>query len=77
MKNRLTDQEVIELLTGDSAINHARRQFSSYSGKIDQAGRQRKPLSPIEMRRMEFEAVEKIIEAYLRESNNATQPKLG
>ena len=57
---RRTDQEVMELLRGNSPLNRARQEFSSACGRIDQAGHQRTPLSPIEMRRMEFEAVERI-----------------
>ena len=61
---RLTDQQVIDLMQGSSRLNKARREFSSACGRIDQASRQRRPLSPIDMRRMEFEAVEKIVNAY-------------
>jgi hypothetical protein len=61
---RRTDEEVMELLKGNSSLNRARQQFSSGCGRIDQAGHQRQPLCPIEMRRMEFEAVEKILAAY-------------
>jgi hypothetical protein len=53
----MTDDEVIKEMQSTSALNHARRQFSNWSGKIEQAGAQRKPLSPIDMRRMEFDAV--------------------
>ena len=63
MSIRLTDAEIMELLQGDSQLNRARQVFSSASGLIDQAGRQRKPLLPIEMRRMEFEATIKIANA--------------
>ena len=56
----MTDNEVIELLRGDSPLNKARQIFSSYSAMIEQGYQQRKPIGPIEMRRLEFEAVEKI-----------------
>jgi hypothetical protein len=59
----MTDAEVMELLRGDSALNKARRVFSSACARIEQAGNQRTPLDPIEMRRMEFEAVQQIAAA--------------
>ena len=58
---RRTDAEVMELLRGKSILNKARAVFSGEYGRIEQAGQQRSPLSPIEMRRMEFEAVERIV----------------
>ena len=57
---RLSDEQVMLLLKSDALINRARKEFSNNCGLLDQAGRQRKPLTPIEMRRMEFEAVMKI-----------------
>lgn len=66
---RRTDAEVMELLRSDSKLNRARQQFSNWSANIEQAGQQRTPLTPIEMRRMEFEATEAIIMAW----NNGTQ----
>lgn len=64
---RLTDEEVMELLKGDSLLNRARREFSSGSARIEQAGQQRTPLGPVEMRRMEFEVTQRIIDAYCPE----------
>jgi hypothetical protein len=60
---RRTDAEVMELLRSDGPLNRARAIFSGASGRIEQAGMQRQPAGPIEIRRMEFEAVEKIAEA--------------
>ncbi len=60
---KMTDQEVMRALRSNTALNRARAVFSSESAKIDQESRQRRPAGPIEMRRMEFEAVEKIIAA--------------
>lgn len=57
---RITDEEVLKALREDTPLNRARRIFSAESAHIEQAGMQRQPLSPIEMRRMEFEAVKKI-----------------
>jgi len=58
----MTDDEVIRALQSDTPLNRARGQFANWSGKIDQALEQRQVL-PIEMRRMEFEAVRAIIAA--------------
>ena len=56
----LNDNEVLELLRGNSALNKARQMFYSYSAMIEQALEQSKPIGPIEIRRLEFEAVQKI-----------------
>lgn len=57
---RRTDDEVMALLRSADPLNKARMVFSSWAAKIEQARQQREPLPPVEMRRMEFEAVEKI-----------------
>lgn len=57
---RMTDQEVSVALQENNNLNRTRKIFSGWCGKIDQAQRQKKPLSPIELRRMEFEAVRDI-----------------
>ena len=57
---RLNDNEVMELLRGNSTLNKARQVFSSYSAMIEQSLEQNKPIGPIEIRRLEFEAVQKI-----------------
>lgn len=57
---QLNDNEVLELLRGNSALNKARQVFSSYSAMIEQSLEQSKPIGPIEIRRLEFEAVQKI-----------------
>lgn len=56
----MTDKEVMAELGSLSPWNRARKVFSASSARIEQAGQQRKPLSPIDMRRMEFEAVRRI-----------------
>ena len=61
--NPMTDEEVIAALNSDTPLNAARRIFSSESAKIEQAWQQRSPISPVEWRRMEFEAVRKIAAA--------------
>jgi hypothetical protein len=60
----MTDDEVMAELRSDSPLNRARQQFSSWSGRIEQRGQQRQPYSPIEMRRMEFQAVQAIVAAF-------------
>lgn len=59
----MTDKEVMEALRADTLLNKARAVFSSESAKIEQAGMQRLSAGPIEIRRMEFEAVRKIASA--------------
>lgn len=59
----MTDQEVIAALRADTPLNRARQVFSGECGRIEQAGMQRRPAGPIEIRRMEFEAVRKITAA--------------
>jgi hypothetical protein len=56
----MTDKEVLEALGSHTQLDHARQIFSSECARIEQAGMQRQPLKPIDMRRMEFEAVRKI-----------------
>ncbi|MDP3936706.1 MAG: hypothetical protein Q8R92_01065 [Deltaproteobacteria bacterium] len=63
MSARRTDDEVMALLRGDSALNRARAIFSGESGRIEQALAQRQRGGIIDVRRMEFEAVEKIASA--------------
>ena len=63
MQTPKTDAEVMEALRNDTPLNRARRVFSSFCARIEQAGAQRKPLDPIEWRRMEFEAVAQIAAA--------------
>lgn len=60
---KLSNEQVIELLRSEKPINKARAQFSSTSASIEQAGQQRVGLNPIDMRRMEFEAVGRITNA--------------
>jgi hypothetical protein len=60
----MTDQEVLDELQKETPLNLARREFSSWCAKIEQAGQQKKPLGSIERRRMEFEAVKNILARY-------------
>lgn len=60
----MTDEECMTLIMGLSPFNKARQQFSNWTAKIKQAQAQRQSLSSIEMRKMEFQAVEAIVLAY-------------
>lgn len=60
---RLTDAEVMAILrSGDTPLNRVRAILSNHSGMIEQAAMQRKPPGPVEIRRLEIEAVLKIAE---------------
>lgn len=59
-EDRMTDAEVSEALRSDTPLNRARRIFSSECARIEQAGAQAQPAGPIQIRRMEFEAVQRI-----------------
>lgn len=69
----MTDAEVFAALGGDTPLNRARREFSSACGRIEQAGQQRSSINPIELRRMEFEAIEKIIAAHAEQPTSFQQ----
>ena len=57
-------REVVDQLKADTLLAKARLEFYKGAAAIDQAQRQRTPLSPVEARRMEFEAVAKILKVY-------------
>lgn len=61
----MTDEECMALLQSDCSLNKARQVFSSYCGRLEQAQAQRNGLTPIEWRKMEFEAVEAITKALI------------
>lgn len=63
MTERRTDREVMELMMGNSPFNEARQQFSFACAAMEQAESQKKPPTVLERRRMEFEAVERIVAA--------------
>ena len=56
----MADAEVMALLAGETPLNRARREFSSATGRMEQAMAQRTPPGPVEMRAMEFDAVRRI-----------------
>jgi hypothetical protein len=70
-RSKITNEQVVAALREETPLNKARRQFSNWSAKIEQAGMQRKPPTPIEMRRMEFEAAKAIVEAFIGASLGA------
>lgn len=56
-----TDIELMDALRDHGGkLNKARAEFSAACGRIDQATRQREPLHPVTLRRMEFDAVVRI-----------------
>ena len=57
------DPTTIDALRAGGPLDDARRAFSSASARIEQAQCQRRPPSPIETRRMEYEAVAAIVAA--------------
>jgi hypothetical protein len=56
----MTDEEVVAELRSGSARNKARRCFSSWRVQLGQMSGQRNPPSPVETRRIEFQAVREI-----------------
>jgi len=58
----MTDEEVLFHLREDTHLNKVRKSFSSSCARIEQATQQRQALSPIDLRRMEFAAVEALAE---------------
>jgi hypothetical protein len=57
---RMSDDEVLRELGSKSLLNRARLAFYHASARIEQSELQRRPVGPIERRRMEFEAVREI-----------------
>jgi len=60
MTKRMHTDDVMRYMRDDTHLNRVRKIFSSESARIEQAAGQRVPLGPIELRRMEFEAVRRI-----------------
>ena len=59
----MTNAEIMAVLRSDSLLNKARAVFASEYATIDQAGRQRRPPGPVEIRGMEIEATIRIAAA--------------
>lgn len=60
---QMTDEAVLGLLKGTTLWNEARAVFSSECARIEQAEAQRRKPGIFDIRRMEFEAVQKIASA--------------
>lgn len=56
----MTDEEVMAALNSDTPLNRARRVFSGEVGRMEQATTQYYTPTPIEWRKLEFDAVRKI-----------------
>ena len=57
---RMTNKEILVALISNTPLSRARRVFSSEMGRIEQEEAQPLTPTPVERRRMEFEAVHKI-----------------
>lgn len=60
---KLTDDQVLATMKAGSALEMGRRAFSAACGRIEQAQMQRSRPTIFDIRRMEYEAVQKIAEA--------------
>ncbi len=56
----MTDAEVMAALNSDTPLNRARRVFSGEVGRLEQATTQYHTPTPVEWKRMEFNAVKRI-----------------
>lgn len=61
-KPRRTDDEVMRLLREGGPYEQVRKVISSFAGKLETAVNQRGGIGGIELRRLEFEAVDEVIE---------------
>lgn len=57
----ISDSKLLGLLRSDTQLNRARVRFSSAAAEIEQDAMQRRPSSPIDIRKMEFAAVARIL----------------
>lgn len=60
---KVTDNEILEVVRSNGPLGKAVREFSNQYGTIEQAGLQRKPPTPLEVRWMQIKAVYKIAAA--------------
>lgn len=58
---RMTDDDIMQHIRSDSPLNQARAAFASEVAYMEQFLAQNNP-SPIEMKRLEFEAITRIME---------------
>lgn len=59
----MDDATIMKLLNSENLFNKVRLIFSSECARLEQAELQNFPPTPVEHRRMEFEAVQKIADA--------------
>lgn len=57
-------KDILNELATESKLNRARRILSGHCGQVDQMCRQRRSPSPVDIRRLEFEAVKKILKLW-------------
>lgn len=62
--DEMTDREVLDAMNADTPLARVRTIFSRCSAEIEQAGMQRRSLTPIEMRRLELQAANNILELF-------------
>lgn len=67
MSHKWTDQEVIDILKGDSLLNHVRREVVACAGRLEQMGQQRQIPSIFDQRRVELEYADRIIKLFIAE----------
>jgi len=58
---RMSDEDVLREMRSESALNQARKEFAAGSARIEQVLSQRSGPTAIQLRRMEFEIVRKIL----------------
>ena len=63
----MTDEETLAAMNSDTPLNKVGQMFSGQSAWLEQASEQRVVPTPIEYRKMEFEAAEKILGVILGE----------
>jgi hypothetical protein len=73
----MTTEEVMHHLASDSLLNQVRRKISSHTGKVEQAMQQVKHLSPVALRKMEFEAAIEIAATLGIDLTPGAQPPTG
>lgn len=59
--NTATDREVVDEMRKDTLLNRVRKLIAESAGEIEQACEQRRRLSPVEIRRMEFRAAQRVL----------------
>ena len=62
--DNLTGREVIDLLQSDSLLARISKIFSMGYAEIEQASMQRRPPSPIELRRMDIKVAARIVRLF-------------